>query len=71
MGEFLPSLAEYFDVSILGSLNFMCVVAKSKQRTNKHPLLCLLKKYKLISLRCVETECFACAYACVASENLA
>ena len=34
MGETLPSVAEYFDVSVLGSLNFMCVVAKSTRPTN-------------------------------------
>ena len=43
MGETLPSVAEYFDVSVLGSFNIMCVVAKSTRSTTKRPLLCLLK----------------------------
>ena len=34
MGKALSSVAEYFDVSILGSLNCLCVEVKSTRPTN-------------------------------------
>ena len=34
MGKILPSVAEYFHVSVLGSFDFMRIVAKSTRSTN-------------------------------------